>query len=198
MVAYPWLVASGRRRVTVGVSLLALALAGWVGTLFLAPLHQHPDRAEDLTAAWTRAGPTRLGQPTTVVVPSGQTLVAFLVGTQLNTAGTSTGSCTASRDGRPVDLGWPVQIDRSLTGVLADGQQTVAIAGWTSDAGNDVRVEIRCSSKDSGVQHYVAIPTRTAVLTKNPWFQPWAWVVTAVVGIALIAAGAEWITPPSR
>jgi glycogen debranching enzyme len=160
---------------------------------------QKPDTTEDLTTAWTEAGPTRLGQPTTVGVPPGQTLVAFLVGTQLNTtAGTSTGSCTATRDGRPVDLSWPVQIDRSLTGVLTDGQQTVAIAGWTNNANSDVRIEIRCSSADSGVNHYVAIPTRSAVLTKNPWFQPWGWIALATVGVGLIVSGWQWISPPSR
>lgn len=185
---------------TAGVSLLALALLGWIGTLFITPLLQRTASAEDLTAAWKRAGATPLGQSTTATVPPGQTLVAFLVGTDLyGIAGTTGGACTATGDDAArVDLGWPVLIDRSLTGVLADGQQTVPIAGWTNPTDHDVRVAIRCSSQDSTVDHFVAMPTRTGRLAHDPWFQPWLWVALAVAGVAVIATGAQWITPPSR
>jgi len=186
-------------RVKVGLGTVVLALLGWIGTLLAVPLLQQPDTTEDLTAAWTQAGPTPLGQATTVAVPPGQTLVAFLVGTDLyGIAGTTGGSCTAESDGRPIDLAWPVRINRSLTDVLDDGQQTVEIAGWTNTTERGVRVEIRCTTSDSTVDHYVAVPTRTAVVTQTPWFQPWLWVASAVVGAALIATGAQWITPPSR
>ncbi len=183
-----------------GASLLTLALLGWIGTLFITPLLQHPDSIEDLTAAWKQARATPLGQSTIATVPPGQTLVVFLVGTDLyGIAGTTGGSCSsAAGDGAPIDLGWPVLIDRSLTGVLADGQETVAIAGWANPTDHDVRVGIRCSSEDSTVDHYVAVPTRTAVVTQTPWFQPWLWGALAVLGVALIATGAQWITRPSR
>ncbi len=187
-------------RVTVGVTLLALALLGWIGTLFITPLLQHPDSAEDLTAAWKRAGATPLGQSTMATVPPGQTLVAFLVGTDLyGIAGTTGGACTAvGDDGARVDLDWPVLIDRSLTGVLADGQESVAIAGWSNPTDHDVRVEIRCNSADSTVDHFVAMPTRTGRIAHAPWFQPWLWITLAVLGVAFVATGARRITPPSR
>ena len=191
--------AGAGRRVKVGLATVVLALSGWIGTLLAVPLLQQPDTTEDLTAAWTQSGPTPLGQPTTVAVPPGQTLVAFLVGTDLyGIAGTTGGSCTAESNGRPVDLGWPVQINRSLTNVLENGQETVGIAGWTNHTDRGVRVEIRCTTSDSTVDHYVAVPTRTGVVTQTPWFQPWLWVTLAVVGVGFVAAGAKWITPPSR
>lgn len=187
------------RRVTAGVAVVALAFLGWFATLVAVPFLQRPDTVENLTAGWTQAGPTPLGAATTVTVPPDQTLVAFLVGTDLyGIAGTTGGSCTAARGSAPVDLGWPVQIDRSLTGVLDDGQETVAIAGWTNTTGEPATISIRCTTADSGVDHYVAVPTRTAVVTTDPWFQPWAWVGLALVGVVLIAAGAQRINPPSR
>jgi hypothetical protein len=89
---------------------------------------QHPDTTEDLTAVWKQAGGTPLGQSSTVAVPPGQTLVAFLVGTDLyGIAGTTGGTCTADTGGRTLDLGWPVQLNWSLTDVLNDGQQIVAM-----------------------------------------------------------------------
>jgi hypothetical protein len=68
------------RRLTLGVAAVAVALLGWIVTQLAAPIAQKPHTTEDLTTAWNKAGPTRLGQPATVVVPPGQTLVAFLVG----------------------------------------------------------------------------------------------------------------------
>jgi hypothetical protein len=180
----------GTRLITVGLATAALALAGWLATLVAVPLAQQPPGLEDLTAAWTQAGPTPLGRPTTVPVPPGQTLVAFLVGTDLyGIAGTTRGDCTATRDGQPLSLDWPVHINPSLTGVLQAGQQTVAVAGWQNTTPGDITVEILCRSGDSTVDHYVAVPTRTAVTPRNPWFQPWAWVALGAVGAALVAAG---------
>lgn len=177
---------------TVGLVAVGLALLGWVVTLFAVPFLQHPNATEDLTAVWTQAGPTPLGQSTSVAVPPAQTLVAFLVGTDLyGIAGTTTGSCTATRDGQPVHLDGRVQIERSLTGVLEDGQETVAIAGWTNATDGVVRVEISCTTGDSTAHHYVVVPSRTAVVTRDPWFQPWGWVVIAVLGVAFIVAGVE-------
>lgn len=182
--------AGGTRLIKVGMATAALALAGWLVTLVTVPLLQQPAGFEDLTAAWTQAGPTPLGQPTTVTVPPGQTLVAFLVGTDLyGIAGTSGGDCEATRDGQPLRLDWPVQINPSLSGVLRDGQQTVAIAGWKNTSSDDVTVEILCLSRDSTVDHYVSVPTRTAATTRHPWFQPWGWAGLGAVGAALVAVG---------
>jgi hypothetical protein len=191
--------ARAERLVKVGLATAVLAALGWIITVFAVPFLRQTDITEDLTAAWTQAGPTALGQTAAVAVPPGQTLVAFLVGTDLyGIAGTTTGTCTATRDGRPVDLGWPVQINRTLTGVLDDGQQTVAISGWTNDTGSPVRVDIRCTTGDSTVDHFVAVPTRTAVVTRNPWFQPWGWVAIAGIGVTMVVAGLLRISPPSR
>ena len=175
---------------TAGVVIIGLALLGWLATLIAVPILQRPHSTEDLTAVWTQAGPTPLGQSTSVTVPPGQTFVAFLVGTSLyGGSGTTTGSCTASEGGQPVRLSGRVQIERSLTGVLDAGQETVAIAGWNNATGRTVRLEVVCRSDDSTVQHYVAVPSRTAVLTRQPWFQPWGWVAVAVVGVALVVMG---------
>lgn len=187
------------RRVAAGVALAVVAMLGWIITQFAVPFTQHPRTTEDLTAAWIQAGPTRLGEATTVSVPPNQTLVAFLVGTDLfGIAGTTGGNCTASSGTRPVDLGWPVLINSSLTGVLRDRQDTVAIAGWTNRTDTTVRVEILCATIDSTVQHYVAVPTITAVVQHRPWFQPWAWIALAAVGIGLIVSGFRWVSPPNR
>ena len=191
--------AGGGLLVKAGLATVALALLGWIGTLLAVPLLQHPDTTEDLTAAWTQAGPTPLEQSTTVAVPAGQTLVAFLVGTDLyGIAGTTGGSCTAATGGRPVDLGWPVQINRTLTAVLNDDQETVAVAGWTNRSDDTVRVELRCTTTDSTADYYVAVPSATAVVTRDPWFQPWGWVAMAAVGVALTVFGVLRINRPSR
>jgi hypothetical protein len=189
----------GGRLVAIGMATVALAGLGWIGTLLTGSFLQQPDTTENLTSAWTQAGPTPLGESTTVTVLPGQTLVAFLVGTDLyGIAGTSTGTCTATSGGTPLDLGWPVQINWSLTGVLESGQESVAIAGWTNTIDQAAPVEIRCTTGDSTVDHYVAVPTRTGVVTSTPWFQPWGWVALAVVGVVLIASGARRVNPPSR
>ena len=182
-----------------GLATVLLALLGWIGTSFAVPFLQHPDTTEDLTTVWKQAGATPLGQSSTIAVPPGQTLVAFLVGTDLSgIAGTSGGSCTASTDGRTLDLGWPVQLDWTLTDVLNDGQQSVAIAGWTNRDVRTARVAIGCSTGDSTVDHYVAVPSRTAVVIRYPWFQPWGWAALAAVGLALAVLGVLRVNSPSR
>lgn len=170
--------------------MMALALVGFVATLVIHPLLLRPHTFEDLTAAWNKAGTTALGTSVTVVVPPGDTLVAFLVGTQLlGSAGTTTGTCAATSAGRTIELGSPVQIERSLTGILKPGQETVAIAGWTNSRSANAVVQISCGSSDSGVEHFVAVPTRTGVVDHEPWFQPWAWVALAVAGGGVTVAG---------
>jgi len=173
-----------------GICLLVLALVGWVATMVVTSLASRPNSSEDLTTVWTTSGPTQLGGSTTVEVPVGQTLVAFLVGTQLRgTAGTTTGTCSATSAGGSLPLGWPVQINPSLTGVLASGQEIVAIAGWTNIQDSAVTVQITCVSGDSTVDHFVAVPTRTAVVRHDPWFQPLAWIAVAALGIAATVTG---------
>lgn len=137
-------------------------------------------------------GATPLGDSRTVAVPQGQTLVAFLVGTDLRSiAGTTTGSCSASAadTGRPIELSWPIQINPGLSGVLSNGQQVVAIAGWTNDDRTPVNVEITCGSVESTVEHYAAIPTRTGTLPRDPWFQPWDWLTLGTLGVLAIVIG---------
>lgn len=176
--------------VKTGITMIALALIGFVITLVVHPFLVRPDSVEDLTAAWKKAGPTALGASSTAVVPGGDTLVAFLVGTQLlGGAGTTTGTCSATSAGRTIELGSPVQIQRSLTGVLRNGQETVAVAGWTNRGPSDAVIEISCRSRDSTVEHFVAVPTHTGVVEQGPWFQPWAWVALAAAGAVLTAVG---------
>ena len=172
-----------------GLMTIGLALVGFLASLVIHPFLLRPDSSEDLTRAWRKAGPTALGASTTVVVPPADTLVALLVGTQLlGLAGTTTGTCEATSAGRALELGSPIQIERSLTGVLKPEQETVAIAGWTNDGPGDATVEITCRSRDSGVDHFVAVPTHSGVVTHDPWFQPWLWVALAAVGAVLVAA----------
>ncbi len=183
---------SGGRVVKAGIGAIAFALIGWLTTVVVISCGAQPDSAEDLTSVWVAAGPTPLGTSTTVEVPSGATLVAFLVGTDLSSAaGTTTGTCSASAAGEPVELGWPVHIDQSITGLLAEGEQTVPIAGWTNGrpGGSAVTVKIICDTHDSTVHHFVAVSTKTAVVETRPWFQPWGWLALAVFGGALIGVG---------
>lgn len=147
-------------------------MIGWLGTEVAVPLATGPDGIEDLTSAWSQAGPTPLGGSATVAVAPRQTLVAFIVGTDLRSiAGTSAGRCVATASGRPLPLGWPVVVNPSLTGVLRGDQQTVA------------------DSADSTVESFTAVPTRTAVVVRDPWFQPWGWVGLAVLGALAAVLG---------
>lgn len=176
--------------VAIGAVIAAVAFAGWLATMLALSFAANPDTTEDLTTEWIESGATPLGSPDTVTVPAGQTLVAFLVGTQLRgIAGTTTGTCTASAAGRPLTLGRPVHVNRSLTEILTDGQETVAVAGWTNHSAAPVEVRITCDSRDSTVDHFVAVPSRTAVLESRPWFQPWGWAGLGALGVALALAG---------
>ncbi len=180
----------GERLVLTGLAALVVAFAGWLGTLVGTHWAAQPDVVEDLTAGWTAAGVTPLGRSAAVTVPPRQTLVALLVGTDLRSiAGTTTGDCTAASGGRPVALGWPVLLDFSVTGLLSGNQEAVAISGWTNTGPAAARVDIRCDTADSTVEGFVALPSSTAVIPRDPWFQPWGWVALGVAGAALAAAG---------
>ena len=169
---------------------IVLAALGWVITFVAGTFLTQPATIEDLTPAWTAAGATPLGDSRTVAVPPRQTLVAFLVGTDLiSIAGTTTGSCSATAGGRPVDLSWPVKINPELSGILRNDQQVVGVAGWTNHDSANVIVEITCDSRDSTVDHFVAIPTRTGALPRHPWFQPWGWLALGTLGILACALG---------
>ena len=171
-----------------GLGALVVAALGWVLTFVAGTFSTQPDSLENLTPAWRAAGATPLGATTTVSVPPEQTLVAFLVGTDLlSIAGTTTGTCSASAAGRSIDLSWPVQINPELSGILGNGQQIVAVAGWPNQGREPVSVEITCTSRDSTVEHFVAVPTRTAAVQRNPWFQPWGWLALGIAGILAVA-----------
>jgi hypothetical protein len=173
-----------------GIAAIVLAVLGWVLTFVAGTFLAQPDTIEDLTPAWAAAGATPLGDSRMVVVPPGQTLVAFLVGTDLlGSAGTTTGSCSATTAGRPIDLSWPVQINPELSGILGNGQQVVGVAGWTNHDRTNVTVEITCDSGDSTVEHFVAIPTHTGALSWDPWFQPWGWLALGTLGFLACALG---------
>jgi hypothetical protein len=171
-----------------GLGALVVAALGWVLTFVAGTFSTQPDSVENLTPAWSAAGATPLGEATTVSVPPGQTLVAFLVGPDLlSAAGTTTGTCSASDAGRPVDLSWPVQSNPELSGILRNGQQIVAVAGWANHDRNPLSVEITCTSSDSTVEHFVALPTRTGTVPRNPWYQPWGWLALGTSGVLAIA-----------
>ena len=177
------------RLVKTGLGVIGLALIGWLVTLLAVSFTARPHTVEDLTAVWRKAGPTALGATTTVIVPPGDTLVAFLVGSDLTgIAGTTGGDCSATSPGGPIPLGWPVQIETLLTGILQSDQQIVAIAGWRNDGSNDEVVEITCNTKDSTVDHFVAVPTRTGAVEYAPWFHPLLWVAIGGTGLLLVAA----------
>ncbi len=179
-----------RPLLTVGLALIALAFAGFLVTMIATSAAARHDGVEDLTTAWKAAGPTPLGGSTTVTVPPRETLVAFLVGTQLGgAAGTSTGRCAADADGHGITLGWPVDVNPSVEATLTHGSDLVAVAGWTNPGNAPVAVRISCNSVDSGVDHFVAVPTRTAAVRHTPWFQPWGWAGLAGVGAVLIGLG---------
>lgn len=186
-----------RRLTTLGVAMTVLAVTGWLVTMVVSAFVAQPDTVEDLSAAWKQAGPIPLGETADVTVPGRQTLVAFLVGTQLRgTAGTTSGTCGATSDGRRLDLGWPVHVNPSLTAILKPDQEVVAIAGWTNPGDDPIRVDITCTTSDSTVEHFVAVPSRTAALESGHWFQPWGWVALGMVG--LTAAGLGLANRPTR
>lgn len=176
------------RLVRLGIAVILAAAVGVIATSLVTSFRDKSDSAEDLSAVWRAAGATPLGHSTTVTVPAHQTLVAFIVGTDLGgLPGTTSGSCTADTAGTKISLGWPVHIDSSIDAGLARGLDRVAVAGWTNRGDGPAPVDISCTSADSGVKHFVAVPTRTAVVEHHPWFQPWGWVALAGLGAALIA-----------
>ena len=109
-------------------------------------------------------------------MPPGQTLVAFLVGTDVRRRGHHRRLVRATAEAG--QAGWPVLINRTpFKGILKDGQQTVPVAGWTNHANHAVPVrDLHCQTTDSTVTHFVAVPSRTAVIPNDPWFQPWGWL----------------------
>jgi hypothetical protein len=181
---------TGGRLVRAGLGLLVVSLAGWLATLLGASWAGQPDTIEDLTPVWPGAGVTPLGASVTVSVPSEQTLVALLVGTDLRgIAGTTTGTCTARSGTGSVPLDQPVLLDFSVTGRLAGDREAVAVAGWRNAGEEDLSVDISCDTRDSTVQGFVAVPSRTAAFPKDPWFQPWGWVALGGAGVMLTTLG---------
>lgn len=173
-----------------GLGLLVVSLAGWLATLLGASWAGQPDTIEDLTPVWPGAGVTPLGASVTVSVPSEQTLVALLVGTDLRgIAGTTTGTCTARSGTGSVPLDQPVLLDFSVTGRLAGDREAVAVAGWRNAGEKDLSVDISCDTRDSTVQGFVAVPSWTAAFPKDPWFQPWGWVALGGAGVMLTTLG---------
>lgn len=181
---------SAGRLVPAGLGLLVVSPAGWLATLLGASWAGQPDTIEDLTPVWPGAGVTPLGASVTVSVPSEQTLVALLVGTDLRgIAGTTTGTCTARSGTGSVPLDQPVLLDFSVTGRLAGDREAVAVAGWRNAGEKDLSVDISCDTRDSTVQGFVAVPSRTAAFPKDPWFQPWGWVALGGAGVMLTTLG---------
>ncbi|MBU3750122.1 MAG: hypothetical protein FGM52_06660 [Mycobacterium sp.] len=180
----------GGRLILMGLAIAAFAVLGWLITVIATGWISHPKTTEDLTGVWSAAERTPLGETTTVSVPPGQTLVAFLVGTDLGSiAGTTSGSCTATSAGSPVELSWPVLLNHAVEARKTDGLERVATAGWTNHTGSASVVDISCTTADSTVRYFVALPSRTAALVDPPWFQPGGWVALGAVGAALITAG---------
>lgn len=179
-----------KRLLVAGLAAVAAAVLGWGVTFLAAGWAAYPDTVEDLTGVWTEAGPTPLGGTAAVGVPPGQTLVAFLVGTDLRGfAGTTSGSCKATSSGGPIGLRWPVLLDYSVDARLTGGLEAVATAGWTNHGRTTADVAISCTTIDSTVRYFVAVPSGTARLADRPWFQPWGWVTLGAAGAALIVAG---------
>lgn len=181
---------SAGRLVLAGLGLLVVSPAGWLVTLLGSAWAAQPDTIEDLTPVWPAAGVAPLSSSATVLVPPEQTLVAFLVGTDLRgIAGTTTGTCAARSGAGPLALDQPVLLDFSVAGPLAGEREAVAIAGWHNAGERAVSVDITCATGDSTVDGFVAVPSRTAGFPKDPWFQPWGWVALGGAGAMLTTFG---------
>ncbi len=173
-----------------GLGLMVVSLIGWLVTLLGSAWAAQPDVIEDLTEVWPVAGVTPLGASADVAVPPQQTLVALLVGTDLRgIAGTTTGTCTARSGAESLALDQPVLLDFSVTGPLAGEREAVAIAGWRNAGETAATVDIACTTGDSTVEGFVAVPSRTAGFPKDPWFQPWGWVALGGAGAMLTTLG---------
>lgn len=173
-----------------GLGFLAVGLVGWLATLLASAWAARPAVIEDLTAVWPVAGSAPLGGSVTVSVPPGETLVAFLVGTDLRgTAGTTTGTCAAQAGAAAVPLASPVLLDFSVDGLFTGNREAVAVAGWRNAGDDAVAVEISCDTADSTVDGFVAVPSKSAAFPSDPWFQPWGWVTLGSLGGVLIVVG---------
>lgn len=180
----------GSTLLAAGIALMIAAAVGWIGTSLVSSFAASDNAGrEDLTAQFQAAGDTLLGQSTTVTVQPGQTAVAYLVGTGLHgTAGTTTGDCSAlDANGAVLDVSDSIHIDTGLTGVLAPGQELVAIAGVQPEGA--AVLTVTCDSRDSGVDHYVVVASNRATITSTPSWSPWAWVLGGLLGVALIGIG---------
>lgn len=181
---------TGEALVLAGLGAVAVAATGWLGTVIGTSFAAQPEVTEDLTPAWSAAGTTALGGSATVTVPPGQTLVAFLVGTDLTgIAGTTTGTCSAESGAGRIDLSWPVLLNFSVTGLLGGDREAVAIDGWRNTGSTAAAVDISCDTRDSTVEGFVAVSSATAAIPRDPWFQPWGWLALGAAGAGLAAAG---------
>lgn len=178
------------RMITVGLAAGLLAVLGWLATTVALSFAAQTHVTEDLSAVWTPKSRTPLGRSVAVEMPADQTLVALLVGSQLQgIAGTTTGTCTASASGQPLPLAWPVHLDWRVEGRLEVQQQAVAVAGWTNPGASAVTAIVACDTPDSTVAYFVAVPSESAVIAQDPWFQPWAWVALGIFGLSLLVVG---------
>ena len=176
--------------ILVGLAALLLAALGWLATTVVVSFTARPRVTENLTGVWTQNSPTALGRATAVEVPADQTLVALLVGTELRgIAGTTTGACTATASRQPLPLAWPVHRDWRVDDRLKGEQQAVATADWTNPGDSTVIATVTCDTRNSTADYFLAVPSQTAVIARDPRFQPWAWVALGGVGLSLVTAG---------
>ena len=173
----------------IGIVLILGSVIGWIATSFVSSMAASGESGrEDLTVQFHEAGPTPLGQPATVTLRAGQTAVAYLIGTGLHgTAGTTTGTCHArDEQNQSVAVTSNVFIETSVSDVLKAGQELVAVGGVSTD--HDVTLSITCDTSDSGVDHFVAVPTNAGTVATPPSWSPTAWIVAGLLGTALITA----------